>query len=62
MVRLTEEVTKHFIEFFHSFPCLWNVETSTYHQRDLRNAAMRKIAAVMQQECDELMTGEHAKL
>ena len=50
MVRLTEEATEHFIEFFHSFPYLWNVETSTYHQRDLRNAAMRQIAAAMQQE------------
>ena len=38
-----EETTELFIKFFHSFPWLWNVGTSSYHQRYLRNAECARL-------------------
>ena len=62
MVRFSEEQLSVFVDEFHASPCLWDVASAVYHRRDIRQAAMQRIAGLFNEDDDTAMTGEHAKI
>lgn len=47
MDKWTREATRHLIDLFREEPCLWNVKTVKYRNRDRKATALQKIAEHM---------------
>ena len=47
MEKWTKEATRHLIDLYREEPCLWNVKTVEYRNRDRKATALQKIAEHM---------------
>ena len=57
-LKLTEIETTAFIGFFQTHDCLYNVSSSTYHNKKVRGAALRTIALRMAETFQKHMESE----
>ncbi|MPC91338.1 hypothetical protein E2C01_086366 [Portunus trituberculatus] len=47
MEKWTREATRHLIDLYREEPCLWNVKTVEYRNRDRKATTLQKIAEHM---------------
>ena len=57
-LKLSDEHTAPFIEYFQGFDCLWNILLESYHKKEVKLAALRSIVVRMEVNHENEMTGE----
>ena len=62
MVRFSDDRTAVFVELLQAASCLWDVASANYHRRDIRHAAMQRMAVAIREEGEEVLNGERSKI